>query len=191
MVRTSRWAHLALGLAAAAVLAAPAHATTLVRMGLEDLTATNEMVVVGRVVDVHSHWNGDGTFILTDVRIAVDDVLKGRRPSSDVTFTVMGGTVGDKTVMIVGGAELEWGASYALFLSRSDLPGARGVLTVRDHSQGAFDVIDTQMGLRVRSQAVGHPLLPDWRGESEAPGGASGFELNDFIGRVRGLAPAR
>ena len=75
MVRTSRWAHLALGLAAAAVLAAPAHATTLVRMGLEDLTATNEMVVVGRVVDVHSHWNGDGTFILTDVRIAVDDVL--------------------------------------------------------------------------------------------------------------------
>ena len=192
MVIQRRKLHLALALVALAAAIAPAGATTLVRMGLDDLVSMNESVIVGRVVDIHSRWNEGGTFILTDVRMAVDEVLKGGRGrNGDLTFTVMGGTVGDKTVLIVGGVELEYGSSYALFLSREDLPGAPGVVTVRDHGQGAFTIVETPTATRAVSQASQHPLLADWKGISEAPGGAEGIELNQFIRQVRDLARAR
>lgn len=91
----------------AAALAAPAGATTLKRMGLEDLVRTHSKIVVGEVVDVHSYWNHDGTFILTDVRISAEQVVKGRlEEQSEITVTLLGGEVGDLATLIIGGAEL-------------------------------------------------------------------------------------
>lgn len=193
MIRRSWSLRFALALVLIALVAGPAGATTLIRMGLDDLVADNELVIVGRVVDAHSHWNADGTFIVTDVRVAVEQLLKGSlaEGQEDVTFTVMGGTVGDKTVVIVAGPQLELDASYALFLSRGELPGAPAAVTVRDLCQGAFDVVETAAGARAVSQAAGHPLLADWRGTSQAPGGVLGIALGDFVRQVRTLANAR
>jgi len=187
----SVWGALALVVAAAAI--APVGATTLIRMGLDDLAVENELVVAGRVVDAHSRWNADGTFILTDVTVAVDRVLKGRlaEGQEDVTLSVMGGTVGDRTVLIVAGPELVEDASYVLFLSRGDLPGAPGAMTVRDLCQGAFDLVDTPAGSRAISQATRHPLLADWRGAAQAPGGEMGIELDELVRQVRRATTAR
>lgn len=177
-------------MALAVVLATflPAGATSLIRMGLEDLVTTNETVVRGRVIDVESRWNDDRTFLLTDVRFAADDVLKGARGDKEITITLMGGTIGDLTTMIVGGAELIPGREYVLFLNRETLPGARGALTVRDHCQGVFDVVRIPGGERAISQATRHPLLPGPFGESEAPGGGYGLLLGDMIRDVRRMA---
>lgn len=182
-----RW--MALAAALAAVLAAPADATTLVRMGLEDLVKEHSKIVVGEVVDVRSYWNHDGTFILTDVRFAAQQVVKGRlQENTEITITLLGGEVGDLATVIVAGAELVPGHSYVLFLNEENLPGVENVLTVREHVQGAFDVVLAKDGLRAVSQAVRHPLVPDGQKQVQPPGGAEGLPLNEMIQSIRTIA---
>lgn len=178
-------------LALAAALAStlqPASASSFVRAGLEDLVAENETIVVGEVQGARSYWNDAGTFILTDVRVAVSEVLKGSVDDREITVTVPGGRVGDLISMIVGGAELVPGKWYVLFLDRIDLLGARGVLAVHDHCQGAFDVEVAGDGLRAISQARRHELLPDAAGNADAVGGAKGIPFTNLIQTVRELA---
>jgi hypothetical protein len=177
-----------LALAAAGVLAAPTQATTLRRMSLEDLAKANRSIVVGAVVDVHSYWNEARTFILTDVRVAPAEVIQGKPGKGDLTVTLMGGTVGDVTTLIVGGAELVPGRSYLLFLDPEDLPGAPQALTVRDHSQGAFEIVKDEAGVRAVSQASRHPLVPDALGHTAAPGGREGLPLDTLVRSLRQIA---
>lgn len=188
MLETKKWLRGLAALAMVAGVAAPAAATTLIRQSLEDLVAGNSTIVVGEVVDVNSYWNAEATFILTDVRVAARDVLKGRLESKEFTITLMGGTVGDLTTLIVGGAELVPGSSYVLFLNRENLPGAQRVRTVRDHIQGAFDIVLGKDGLRAISQANRHPLVPDKRGIAEPPGGAEGLPLGTMMQSIREIA---
>lgn len=186
MQRTKR---LALAVLIAALATAPVSATTLMRAGLDGLVAGNSKIVVGRVVEAHSYWNQDGSFILTDVRFSATDILKGGLEDREFTITILGGQVDDLTTVILGGAELIPGNSYVLFLNEQNLPGARGALTVREHVQGAFDVKKGADGsLRAISQAVRHPLLPDEKGFAEPPGGAEGLLLKDMIRSIRGIA---
>jgi hypothetical protein len=175
-------------LAIAAAATAPASATTLIRQGLDELVANNGTIVVGEVLDTYSYWNMEGTFILTDVRVAVQEVLKGDPETRELTVTVMGGSVGDLTTLIVGGAELVPQKPYVLFLDPGDLPGAEGVRTVRYHSQGVFEIEMSRDGLRAISQASRQPLAPDARGMVEAPGGLEGIPLVDMMRSVRALA---
>jgi hypothetical protein len=184
-------ARIALALILTALAALPAGATTLIRQGLEGLTAENETIVFGRVLDIHSYWNADHSMILTDVRVRPSQVLKGDRAAREVTFTLLGGTVGDITTLIIGGPELVPGSDYVLFLNRELLQGGREFLTVRSLVQGAFDVTGSGAGRKVVSQANAHPLVPDASGIAEPPGGVDGLTLDDMIQRVRSLAGDR
>lgn len=176
-----------LAFAIAASVVAPASATTLRRMGLNDLVASNGTIVVGEVMESVSYWNGNGDFILTDVRIVATEVLKGRLDRNEFTVTLMGGQVGDTTTLILGTAELIPGRPYVLFLSKDNLPGADNALTVRDHMQGAFDIRMTKGGLRAVSQAAGNPLYPDGSGASDAAGGAEGFLFKNLVETIRDM----
>jgi hypothetical protein len=170
-----------------AALAAPAGATTLIRMGLDDLVAANSRIVVGEVVDVQSRWNHDGSFILTEVRFIATDALKGEG-DMDFTVTLPGGRIGDETHVLIGAAELVPGGSYVLFLRDIDLPGGVRALAVRDHVQGAFELRIGKDGLRAFSQAVRHPLVPDRGGEVEPPGGREGVPFNTLVTSIREIA---
>ena len=172
--------------AIAASVVVPAGATTLIRESLDELVRSNRTIVVGEVVDVRSYWNADGTFILTDVRVAAHDVLKGNVKDRELTLTIMGGRVGETTTLIIGNPELVPGNSYVLFLNEEDLPG-RKALTVRSLVQGAFDVKIGKDGLRAVSQANGHPLLPAARGSFEPEGGAEGFPLYSMTQSIRDM----
>jgi hypothetical protein len=172
-------------LALAVWITAPLDATTLVREGLDELVATNQRVIVGEVIDAVSYWNQDKTFILTDVRIAPDETIKGK-PEGEITVTLLGGKVGDLTTLIVGGAELLPGRSYVLFLNPERLPGTRQVLTLPDHSQGAFEIVSRKGELRAVSQAGRHPLAPDRSGRIDVPGGAEGLPLATLLENLRG-----
>lgn len=178
-------------LAVAAAALTPAGATTLIRAGVEELVGSNEAIVVGRVVDVQSYWNEEGSFILSDVRIQVLDTLKGVSNDPELTITLMGGTVGELTTLILAGPEMAVGSDYLLFLNREDLPGVDGVRTIRDLAQGIFDVVAAPDGPRAISQASRHPLLPDAQGVSEAVGGQDGILLEELVRQVRDLAGIR
>jgi len=180
--------HAALAVAMAAGVVAPSNATTLIRQSLDGLVGGSSTIVVGEVLAAHSYWNEQGTFILTDVRFKASDVLKGDPRDTDFTVTLMGGTVGDLTTVIVGGAELLPGKSYLVFLGDGDLPGVRGVRTVGYHSQGVFDVVRARDGIRAISQANRHPLYPDAFGFVDPPGGAKGTLLDDLVRSVRETA---
>jgi hypothetical protein len=169
-------------------LGAPAHATTLIRAGLDDLVAGNRTIVVGTVRSAHSYWNEEHNFILTDVRFDVEEVLKGDAKERHLTITILGGTVDDLTTVIVGGADLVPGKSYVLFLDEGDLPGVRNVRTVRDHSQGVFEVVKARDGLRAVSQASRQPLHPDALGFVDVPGEAQGLPLSSMIQSIREIA---
>ncbi len=144
---------------------------------------------MGEVVDLHSYWNHDGTFILTDVRISTEQVVKGRlEENSEITVTLLGGEVGDLATLIIGGAELVKGNSYVLFLNEENLPGAKNALTVREHVQGAFDVKLDKGSLRAVSQAVRHPLMPDAEKLVDPPGGREGLQLNTMIQSMRAIS---
>ena len=185
----TRWLPGALAIAIAMTGLAPqASATSLVRAGLEGLVRGNRTVVVAEVREAHSYWNEDHTFILTDVRLAATEVLKGDPRETELTVTILGGSVADLTVLIVGGAELVPGKSYVLFLNEDDLPGVTNVLTVREHSQGVFDVVRARDGYRAMSQANRHPLMPDALGFVDPPGGAQGVPLATMIQSIRDIA---
>lgn len=186
-----KWYHGWVALAIAVAVAAPAQATTLVRADLEDLVAQNARVVVAEVVDVNSRWNDEGTFIFTDVRIKPVSVLKGLAPRGEMTVTLMGGTVGDLTTLIIGGAELVPGRSYVLFLNDEQLPGIDKALTVRDHCQGAFDLVMTKSGLRAVSQATRQHLVPNAFGQAVPPGGLEGIPFEAMVDSIRDIQTRR
>jgi hypothetical protein len=186
MQMNKTWRRGAAALALALGGAASAGATTLVRASLEDLAAGNDTIVVAEVLGASSYWNWEGTSILTDVRVAPTDVLKGRVDGHELTVTLMGGTVDDRSLVIVGGAELQPGRSYVLFLAQDDLPGVRAVQTVRDLSQGAFEVVQAEDGAtRAVSQASRMPLKADRLGRADAPGGAAGLPLAELKESIR------
>ena len=168
-------------------LTAPASASQFGRVGLDYLVAENETIVVGEVRETYSYWNAPGTFILTDAKIVVSEVLKGDRHLREVTVTLPGGSVDELSTVVVGGAELKPGSSYLLFLHRGDLPGAPGVQMVRDHIQGVFELKASENGLRAVSQASADTLLPDASGVTEAPGGKRGLRLEAMKETVREL----
>lgn len=177
-----------MALAIAASVAAPASATTLRRASLDELVAGNGTIVVGEVVGARSYWNAAKNFILTDVRFEVSDVLKGEPKGKEITITIMGGRVGDKTTLIIGGPQLIPGNSYVLFLNEENLPGVQGATTVRDLVQGAFDLKIGREGLRAVSQANGHPLVPDNLGYIDAAGGVDGVPLVAMMRSIREIA---
>jgi len=186
-----RVTRIALTLALTALVAIPAGATTLVRESLKGLTDQNQLIVYGRVLDIYSYWNAEHSMILTDVRVRPNQVLKGDRVAREVTFTLLGGTVGEITTLIIGGPELVPGSDYVLFLNKEPLLAEQAMLTVRDLSQGAFAVADVAGGRRVFSQALNLSLLPDSEGVSEPPGGKDGLTLDDMLTQVRQLAGDR
>jgi len=178
----------AAALALAVALATPAGASRFARVGLDYLVAENETIVIGEVIETFSYWNAEGTLILTDAKVVISDVLKGDPKLQEVTVTLLGGTVGERTHTAVGAAALETDRSYLLFLHRADLPGAPNVQMIREHGQGVFEIQDGAGGPRVVSQASSEALVPDAAGVAEAFGGAKGMTLASIRQAVRELA---
>jgi hypothetical protein len=186
MDRVLRLSQLAV-LLAVLLAGTPAAASTFAPVSLDYLVAENGLVVVGEVLSARSYWNEPGTIILTDVKVAVSEVLKGKLEDPEITVTIPGGTVGDDSIALIGGAELLPGRSYVLFLRNGALPGAGGLSIVRDHSQGVFEIQMGREGLHVLSQAVRMQVVPDVLGNAKA-GGAPGMPFQVLRQSVRELA---
>lgn len=178
----------ALAIAIAGSLAAPLRASTFMRASLEDLVMDNTTVVIGEVLDAHSYWDDEEGFILTDVRIKTAEVLKGDPRDDDFTITLLGGTVGDMTTVVVGSPELIPRKSYLLFLKDFERKSTRRLRTVPDHTQGVFDIVRARDGVRAISQAHRVRLVPDALGFVDPPGKSQGLPLETMKQSIREIA---
>lgn len=84
-------------------------------LGIEQLADLSTSVVAGTIEAAVGEWNYDRTRIHTRFTLAVDRVLAGRA-SGTVHFRVLGGTVGDTTVMVSEMPRFQVGERVVVFL---------------------------------------------------------------------------
>ena len=140
------WIVFLMGLAALAMSAMLANATTLVRLPFEDLAQQSTAIARLRCLGSESRW--DGREIWTETRFEVLELDKGLLPGL-VTIRMMGGQAGHLHSRVDGVPMFRSGEEVYLFLwSRQGEPYA-----VLGWSQGTFRIArSTQTGLESVTQ---------------------------------------
>lgn len=163
-------------------------ATTVAERSMRDLVAEAPSIVYGTVVSTTSHWTENRSLIVTDVRVEVEDVLKGE-PASQVVVTQPGGSVGKLRVECDGAAAFLPGDRAILFLDRN--PGGR--THVVGLFQGRFDVVEDVRGRKMvrgvtteQARTLGQASA---RGSLDVPRSpsAAAVPLEQFLGAIRDL----
>lgn len=134
--------------AALAVLAAgAAGASTFLLVPREELVAQAQAVVQGRVIEVQSFWNRQGTAIMTEAVVEVEDTLLGP-DRSHVRLITFGGEVGGYVIEAHGFPTFRKGQRLLVFLepARAGEDGAHRVLGYR---QGQFEIRTNKRGQEI------------------------------------------
>jgi hypothetical protein len=145
------------------------YATTVQRLGLDDLVKKAHTIVVGRVSSSRTYWSGDRKLILTNYTIQVDESIKGQA-SGAVEVTTIGGKLGDLELMVSGMPSFVTGENAVVFIETS---GA--YQTVVGLGQGKFTVTNGEV-----VNAVGDLSFPDGR-----PGTPVRMPLQTFKNQIR------
>lgn len=142
--------------ALALVLASPAGASTFLRASMEDLAAKAEAVVQGRVLEVSSFWNREGTAILTEATFEVEDTVLGP-DRSHLRLVTFGGEVGGLVIEAHGFPTFRQGQRLLLFLEKASAneDGAHRVLGYR---QGEFEIRIDRLGREI--------AVPTWEADN-------------------------
>jgi hypothetical protein len=109
---------------------------------IEQLARQADIVVIGEVISATGEWTAGRASIQTRVSLAVAEALKGTVPVP-LTFTHLGGRVGDEASAVGGTPQFDPGERVLVFLSRrrdgslrlADLTYAKFVV-VRDAATG-------------------------------------------------------
>src|SRR5215470_18503879 len=144
-------------------------ATTIQRLGLEDLVKKAHRIVVGKVSNARTYWSGDRKLILTNYTIQVDENIKGQA-SKTIEVTTVGGKIGDVELYVSGMPAFENGENAVVFVEQS---GA--YQTVVGLGQGKFTVVNGEV-----ANSVGQLSFPDGR-----PGTPLKMPLQTFKTQIR------
>jgi len=118
-----------------AMLATSVFATIVQKMELQQLVATADSIVQGRVESVEARY--EERTIYTYISIVVDEPLKGDRRRT-VLLRQMGGRIGAKAVWIAGMPQFNSGDQVIVFLrNRQD-----GTFDVIGLNQGKYDIVN-------------------------------------------------
>ena len=147
------------------------NATTVQRLGLEDLVKKAHTIVVGRVTGSRTYWTPDHKIILTNYTIAVNENIKGQ-PSSSIEVTTIGGKIGDLELQVSGMPSFQKGENAVVFVEES-----RGYQTIVGLSQGKFTVTNGEV-----SNTVDALSFPDGKA-----GNPMKMPLQNFKNRIRSL----
>lgn len=161
--------------------AAPARATVLVPVDLNELTASALAVVHARIVDVRAVTTDDRRRVETVVIAESLEYLKGDI-GRFITFRIPGGQVGAYRTVMVGAPSFSVGEEAVLFFAARgpSLPYLVGF------SQGVFRVqVDQHTGARLVSPA---PMVSTGVGVRPARGTRPAVPLKAFAAQIRELA---
>lgn len=152
-------------------MATSAYATTVQRLGLEDLVKRAHTIVVGRVTNSRTYWTPDRKLILTNYTIQVDESMKGAT-SKTMEVTTIGGKVGDVELHVSGMPSFQQGESAVVFIEQS-----RGYQVVLGLEQGKFTVANGEV-----TNHVGDLSFPDGR-----RGAPLRMPLQNFKSQIRNI----
>lgn len=175
--RSVQWARgVCIALLVAGLLTAGSSSAQPAGSTLQWLASHSTDVVRGRVVSLESSWTEDRTQIVTEVRIAVEEVLKGDA-ALEVRLIQPGGQVGDIAQISPQGATFSMGEEVLVFTQPE--PGAR--LRLVSFAEGKVGLERDERGLWV-PPASQRQLVPDVRFEADATGRV---RWRDFARSVR------
>jgi hypothetical protein len=184
--------------ACAVLLALPvstsAFAAVLPWMGLEEITAQAEVIVLGTVESAEGGWSDDGRIIVTRATVSVERALKGG-PRAKVLVETPGGRVGDQAMMASGAPVFRVGDRVVVFLEPAGAVGpgeARrhavvgwnlGKMNVRREPRTGRDLVEDRTSGSIYLDRQGRPVGPERAGKGPA-------ELKQFLGEVGRLVAA-
>lgn len=120
----------------------------------KDLVAQSRLIVLGKVSGVMCEWNADHTQIYTNIDFELDSLIKGTLPSGTLSLRILGGTVGDTTLLITGSPTFIQGEEVLLFLAPNYLSPypcvgmSQGKMTIEiDSTTGEKTVVGKNMVL--------------------------------------------
>jgi hypothetical protein len=151
------------------ILSSGLRATTVQRLGLDELVKAAHTIVVGKVTGSRTYWSPDKKFILTDYTIEVDESIKGQA-SRTIAVTTIGGKIDDVELYVSGMPSFQKGENAVLFIEQS---GA--YQTVVGLGQGKFTVTNGEV-----ANSVGDLSFPDGR-----PGSPLKMPLQTFKTQIR------
>jgi hypothetical protein len=155
-----------------------ARGTTVVPPTFDELVSQAGVIFQGTVTDVRSEWAGAGTqrHIVTYVTFRVDERFKGNA-GAEYTIRLLGGTVGEETMLVTDAPKFEVGDRDILFVENNGsqfvpLVGiAHGRFRVDREQTTGREVVMTnerkpvsdvsQLGRNERAATAGTPLPID------------------------------
>jgi hypothetical protein len=166
-------------------------ATTVIPPTFEQLVQQAELIFQGTVTDVKSVWEGEGAqrHIDTYVTFQVSDNVKGNAGSS-YTIRMLGGTVGDQTMLVSDTPKFKVGDREVLFVEHNfdQFVPLVGI----DH--GHFQVQhDEQTGRDILVNGEGEPVkdLAKLGREQESVSAAEAISPNELKSAVRDALKAQ
>jgi len=133
-------------------LASTASATTVLRVSLQKMTVSSDVILHGEVLSSRAVTvDNNPRNIRTEVHVRVRDLLKGPRGMTELTLQLAGGKVGDWAMKVPGMPTFSAGEQVVLFLEKTAHNWALTGL-----GQGKFAVVTGPDGVRrVRRQLDG------------------------------------
>lgn len=123
--------------------AAPARATILREMSLQELAVRAPHVVRGTVLGTVCQWSEDGKGILTYVDVTLEERIKGGKSLPDVIQVIQpGGELDGVSMKIIGGPTFREGEEVVLFLYPwSDNPAEADMTMLAGGPMGRMQVV--------------------------------------------------
>jgi hypothetical protein len=160
----------------AAMLAAPAFATTVKKMDLQELIKVSDAIAQGTVESVETRWEDKSIYTYASIR--VDESIKGG-PRRAYLLRHPGGTIGALSLDAPGTPKFNQGDQVIVFLrDRKD-----GTFDVVGLGQGKYDIVNNFAVTNVAGLTLADPAT----GRFMEGGPVDRKPLDAFKTQIRGL----
>ena len=168
-----------------------ADASMVVAMDLPRLTARAERIVVGEILSATSSWDAKRRRIYTTIELQVAEMWKGSMPAGGrITFTQLGGSVGDMEMRVHGLPAFRSGERAVLFLA-GEGPGTYLVGLGQGRRPLRFDAGNGRWmvdpGDRSAAVVTSAPVAPGTGRRFEAAAPEPALPLDELRSQVRAL----
>ncbi|MBD3337076.1 MAG: hypothetical protein GF355_16295 [Candidatus Eisenbacteria bacterium] len=157
-------------------------ATTVLRLGTQDLLEKSPTVILGEVLEQETRLFEDGDFPITLTTVAVEESFKGA-PRPVIEIFTLGGRVDDLIGEVSGENQFQPGERVFLFLTPKE--GWENTYTVYGMFQGKWNVMDDASGVTYLQNDHAEQILQQPASELVPLDDQGRMNFENFIQTVR------